>query len=148
MTASAIPADRADGRIFGDIRPAAARKLEFDSVLRLKRESGDSRAEARAAAEEFVAQSLVLPILKSIREQNQASEPFAPGDYERTIGGLFDLEIATRIVRSRRFPIVDAVARNLLREPRTAPAAAGALEHGGSDDDSLRPKTGREAGIA
>lgn len=77
---------------------------------------------ARSAAEEFVAQALVFPILKLMRETNQAAAPFAPGDYEKSIGSLHDVETAARIVRASNFPLVDAVARNLLkRQERAAP---------------------------
>ncbi len=114
----------------GPPRPIAT---EFDSILRRARASDDPREQARHAAEEFVAQVLVLPVLKSIREQNQAAPPFAPGPYERSIGSLFDMEVASRMVRAQRLGIVDAVARNLLREGKTSPAATGAEEQGGSD---------------
>jgi hypothetical protein len=124
------------------IRSAMERPVEFDSILRKARGAQDAKSQARQAAEEFVAQSLVLPILKSIREQNQAAPPFGPGPYEQNIGSLFDMEVATRLVKAQRFPIVDAVARNLLREKATAPSAIGAKEQGGSNGDSNGPTTG------
>lgn len=78
---------------------------------------------ARHAAQEFVSIALVQPILSSLRESNQAAPPFAPGDVERKFGPLLDAEIARRIVTRTNFPIVDAVARRLLK---TGGAPSGA----------------------
>ncbi|MBL8746636.1 MAG: hypothetical protein JNK58_09810 [Phycisphaerae bacterium] len=114
----------------------------FGSILRKAHGSEDPRERAREAAEEFVAQSLVLPILKSIRDQNQAAPPFGPGPYEKNIASLFDIEIASRMVRSQRFEIVDAVARNLLRESRFSALEASGNEQGGSDGGTIGPSSG------
>lgn len=84
---------------------------------------------ARAAAEEFISVALVQPILQQLRSQNQAAEPFAPGDAERSFGAIFDAEIARRITQRADFPLVESVARALLRSQGTgadrgAPAAS------------------------
>lgn len=120
------------------VRPAG-----FDSVLRVSRARLEPEEQTRRAAEEFVAQALVLPILKQVRETNQAAAPFAPGPYEKSIGALFDQETAVKIVRAEGFALVDAVARNLLRnQPRSepgrqaAPALDGASIHGNTDASS------------
>jgi hypothetical protein len=105
----------------------------FESILTSARDTAPE-ALARRSAEEFVAQSLVLPVLKSLREQNDAAPPFAPGPYEKNIASLYDMEIASRLVRAQRFPIVDAVARNLLEKRGTDPAHRPRPEHGGSND--------------
>lgn len=71
---------------------------------------------ARGAAQQFVAIALVQPILKQIRETNQAAPPFAPTGGEKQFQGLFDTEIAQRIVRAAHFPLVDRLAGDLLRK--------------------------------
>lgn len=67
----------------------------------------------RRAAEEFVALSLVQPVLARLRADNQAWGPFAPGAHEKQFGPLIDAEIALRMTRASNFPLVDAVARQL-----------------------------------
>lgn len=128
-------------------RSAGANLAAGESLWRpvMGRGAEDAYARARSAAEEFVAQSLVLPVLKSLREQNAASPPFAPGAYEKTISPLYDLEVASRIVRAKRFPIVDAVARNLLKDKRGFDAREVEPEQGGSLHDGQH---GIEAGGA
>lgn len=106
---------------------------------------------SREAAEEFVAQALVQPVLKQMRAMNQASPPFAPGPYEKTFAAMLDAEVAKHIVRARRFPVVDAVARQLLEhsrhegepapsdpDPRADPARAVSSET--NADAAARPR--------
>lgn len=99
--------------------PLAPRaQVDFGRVLARasEREPGSSpEAAARRAAEEFVASALITPVLKALREQNSAAPPFAPGDGERLFGPLLDEEIAFRISRAERFPLVDRLARDLLK---------------------------------
>lgn len=85
----------------------------FERVLGRKTQK-TGREAAREAAEDFVSMSLVLPVLKQLRESNMAAPPFAPGDSERRFGALLDAEIAARMVRGSRFGIVDAVAEQLM----------------------------------
>jgi len=89
----------------------------LDRSVRTKAEGDEAEVarQTRAAAEEFVAIGLVQPILASMRELNQAAEPFAAGAAERRFGPMLDAEIAQRIVRSANFGLVDSVARQLLR---------------------------------
>lgn len=118
-------------------------EVKFDAILRRVSGSEDPARRARAAAEEFVAQALVLPILKEVRESNTAPPPFGPGPYEKNIGSLFDAEIASRMVKAQRFSIVDAVARNLLRVASPSEAEAPVPEQGGShvDADAAQART-------
>lgn len=69
--------------------------------------------EARSAAEQFVATSLVLPVLAHMREHNNAAPPFAPTQAERHFGAMLDGELADRIVKASNFPIVERLARDL-----------------------------------
>lgn len=87
----------------------------FASVLDRVAWSKDARTTARETAQEFVAMTLVQPILTAARESNAAAPPFAPGDAERRFGFLLDQRYANEIVRAQNFPLVDAVTRQLLR---------------------------------
>ncbi len=94
----------------------------FQSELSRVRFGATNEQKARAAAEEFVATALVKPVLARMREGSQAAAPFAPGPYEKQFGPLIDNEIAKRLVQASRFDVVDAVARNLLKNSgRQAP---------------------------
>lgn len=73
-----------------------------------------SPEQAQKTAREFVSMSLVQPILAQLRKTNAAWGPFKPGNHEQQFGPLIDAEVAMRITRASNFPIVDAVARNLM----------------------------------
>lgn len=72
-------------------------------------------ARARAAAEALVAQTFVGPVLKQLRESSEAAPPFAPGPGEKQFRALLDAELAQRMVSGWRLPLVERVARDLLR---------------------------------
>lgn len=80
---------------------------------------GSPEAQAQAAregAQDFVAVTLVQPLLKQLRESNNAAPPFAPSSAERQFRAMMDAQISQRIVRASHFPIVDVIARGLMRE--------------------------------
>ena len=72
--------------------------------------------EAREAAEKLVAQTLILPVLKQLRESNEAAPPFAPTEGEKQFGALMDQQIAEDITKAAGFPLVDRLARDLLKQ--------------------------------
>ncbi|MGD9692854.1 MAG: hypothetical protein AB7G17_05345 [Phycisphaerales bacterium] len=106
----------------------------FERILGRKSEKEGPEA-AREAAEDFVSIALVLPVLKQMREMNQAAPPFAPGEGEKKFGALLDAEMAARLVRSTRFGIVDAVAERM-GWTKTDAAAGADEENGGMGWDS------------
>ena len=77
--------------------------------------AGTPKDNARSAAEQFVAVTLVQPILAQLRESNAAAAPFAPGEGEKQFRALHDATLAQEIVRAAHWPLVDRLARNLLR---------------------------------
>lgn len=101
---------------------SASEPRSFDAILGARRQHLTPEAGARDAAEQFVAQALVEPILARFRASGDAVPPFAPGDSEKAFRPLLDAQIAQRIVRSQNFPIVEAVARRLLEHQRSADA--------------------------
>lgn len=111
-----------------DLRPTVSRGLlddqrSFAAVLGragvgIPPEGGrraTAQDKARDAAEQLVAVGLVQPVLKELRDSNRAAPPFAPGTGERQFRALMDAEVAQRIVRASRFPLVDRLAQELLK---------------------------------
>jgi Rod binding domain-containing protein len=111
-------------------QPVRTAPDSFASVLQVQRGDRSPEQAARDAAEQFVAQSLVQPVFAQLRGSSHAAPPFAPGEAEKTFRPLLDAELARRIVSARQFPLVDAVARNLLKHTRPT-----------SDTEDLPPKT-------
>ncbi len=98
--------------------------------------------QARKAAEEFVSMSLVQPVLAELRKMNKAYGAFAPGAHEKQFGPLMDAEIAMRMTKAQNFPLVDAVARNLLEySQRQAPSAADSKPGGVNDSVEIKAMT-------
>jgi Rod binding domain-containing protein len=95
------------------------------------RRAGASGAsdEARAAAQELVASTLVQPILAQLRETNNAEAPFGPGQWEKTFGPMMDAEIATRIVRASNWGLIDRMTEGFTR-PKASSATPDAREAG------------------
>lgn len=71
---------------------------------------------AREAAQQLVATALVQPILKQLRETNNAAEPFKPNPAEKSFGQMMDTELSQRIVSSRGWALVDRVTETLLKK--------------------------------
>ncbi|HYE03711.1 MAG TPA: hypothetical protein VD963_10815 [Phycisphaerales bacterium] len=110
------------------LRPAlAGRQQDFAGLLARAeplRARGDAPERARAAAEDLVAITFVQPLLKELRESNRAAPPFAPGPAEKQFRAFADAELARRIASASRFPLVDAVARRVLRGAEAPPPPA------------------------
>lgn len=70
---------------------------------------------AREAAEQLVATALVQPVLKQLRETNNAAEPFKPNSAERSFGQMMDTQMSQRIVGSKSWALVDRVAETLMK---------------------------------
>lgn len=86
----------------------------------------DREARAREAAEQLVATAFVRPVLASLRGSEGAAEPFAPTTAEKQFGAIQDQRLADELVRAARFPLVDRLARDLLRSGGGATAARAA----------------------
>lgn len=93
----------------------AASQTSFASVLSQSQNTSLQAPtdQARTAAEQFVAISLVQPILKQFRDSSQAAPPFAPTQGEKQFQSLADAQLAERLVRAQRFPLVDRLAETL-----------------------------------
>jgi len=80
--------------------------------------------QARKAAQEMVALSFVQPMLAEMRESEDAAGLFAPSPAEKQFRAMQDRLLAQEIVEASRFPLVDEMARKLLREQGAATDAA------------------------
>lgn len=108
-----------------------------DPTIPVRAEMTDTQA--REAAQEFVSLSLVQPVLAQLRKTNQAWGPFKPGAHEKQFGPLIDGQIAMRLTKAQNFPLVDAIARNLLEASQRLAAAAGPLPGPPSAPNSSQP---------
>lgn len=97
---------------------AAPPEGAFDEALARARQSSttDLRPEAddaQRSAEEFVGLTLVLPLLKQMRESAEAPPPWGPSQAEKQMQAMADVHTATAIARGSNLPIVDRIARDL-----------------------------------
>jgi hypothetical protein len=108
-------------------------QLDFTSVMARaqKGEQMDDERAAREAASDFVAAAFIEPLLKQMRESNDAAPPFAPGPAEKQFRGLMDAQLARQVSRGAHFPLVDAVAQKLLGLKPAAPPTYSPLSGGG-----------------
>jgi len=92
--------------------------------------AGESAAGGRSdrgkAARDLVSIALVQPILKQLRQSNNAAAPFAPGPMEKQFGTFLDAQYANSLVKSGNFGLVSAVQRWMSERDR-APASGAAL---------------------
>lgn len=100
-------------------------QAEFSDVLaRARATDGTPNSRARKAAEDLVSTALIGPVFKSMRESDHAAAPFRPNAAERSFGQMLDTTLAQRMVSSAHWPLVESVARHLLRNT-AAPGKAG-----------------------
>jgi hypothetical protein len=121
---------RQDAQSAADARAQAT----FAGVLsRLSKAPAQNEAElkerARDAAEDFIAMSLVQPILSHMREHPlvdpEQMGPLAPGVGEKTLQPLWDAQAAREIVRASNWPMVDQLATQLLKKAGVVTSNAG-----------------------
>lgn len=100
------------------------RQQDFASVI--SRDDPGAEASARRAAEDFTSIAFVEPLLKQLRESNDAATPFAPGPGERQFGDILDQIMARQLTRASRFPLVDRLEADLSRANRHSTTEARA----------------------
>jgi len=88
---------------------AATGRVQYDH-------SADEEVNARRSAEQFVAGTLILPMLKQLRDSATAAPPpFGPSEGEKKFHALADAKLADSIVSAKGFPLVDRLTDTLLR---------------------------------
>lgn len=84
--------------------------------------------EARDAAEGLVSMALLQPVLKQMREANNAQAPFGPGQGEKTMRAMLDQAWADNIVKTGNWSLVDRIEERMLeRLGKGKPKAQGPL---------------------
>jgi hypothetical protein len=86
------------------------------------------RAQVREASQQLVASTLLLPLLKQMREDPLRVDLFHGGSTEDIFAAQLDTELADRMVQGMNLPIVDAVYERIMRqvEARAAARPSGA----------------------
>ncbi len=72
-------------------------------------------AKAAEAAEGLVATTFIEPILKQVRESNDAPPPFGPSNAEKQFSALLDTKLSDEIVHAANFPLVERITQQLLK---------------------------------
>lgn len=85
-----------------------------------------TRCEARQAAEQLVATTLVQPLLQQMRNDPFKSDLMHGGFAEDAFGAQLDTQLADRIVRRANWPIVQRLVDTVMQ--RLQPVAAPRLE--------------------
>ena len=107
-------------RDFAEVLSTAERRIDRAA------NTPDRETEARRAAEDLVAATLIDPVFKALRESDDAAPPFAPTQAEKQFRALADAQTARQIVRSGGFALVDAVAQRLLGSTSATETERGA----------------------
>lgn len=80
-------------------------------------------AKAAEAAEGLVATTFIEPILKQVRESNDAPPPFGPSNAEKQFSALLDTKLSDEIVHAANFPLVERITQQLLQNMPALEAA-------------------------
>ena len=93
-------------------------------------------SDAREAASQLVASTLILPVLQQLRESGFMSpdNPLAPTSAERRFGPLLDQEIADRITNATNFPLIDAIVEQYPADDSGSALRKDSSRQGGSID--------------
>lgn len=92
-------------------------QADFAGILASQRgKAGTPEQQAKQAAEDFVSVALVQPILKQLRDSNKAAPPYGPGPGEKQFRTLADAQMARNLVRSTNWPLIDRLAKQMLRQ--------------------------------
>lgn len=127
-----------------------ARQDAFAGVLaRAQRSTSGGESDRRQAAEEFVAVAFIQPILKQLRESNNAAEPFAPGPAEKQFGSIMDAAVSKQIVTASNFALVDRIAQDLSGRKAAWPSPVPPGTHAAASASSSSPAavTGESSNI-
>lgn len=122
------------------------RQGDFAAIIsRAQGRAGNGPEAAREAAQQFVAVALVQPLLAQLRATNQAAAPFAPSNAEKQFRGMMDAQRSQEMVRAANFPVVDAVARSLMRAASGRKGPGEGKEWYAVDGDGAGPRGGMVA---
>lgn len=83
----------------------------------LNMNADERKAQARQAAEDFVAVAFVQPIFKNLRNSHLGPElppPLGPGPGEKQFRSLADSQVARQLVKATKWPVVENLTDRLL----------------------------------
>lgn len=107
-----VEATRAPGVAGGFSRALARVAGETGREL----DAGDRPSEeGRRAAEQLLSTAFIMPVLRQVREMNNAPAPWGPTEAEKQFGPLLDQRMADDLVRAGNWKIVERLARDLSR---------------------------------
>jgi Rod binding domain-containing protein len=96
----------------------------------LPRSEDQAAAQARTAAEQLVSIALVQPMLKRVRESNNAAPPFGPTKGSKTFGTMLDAAYAAEMTSSTRWGLIDSVAQRMMARLNPGAQSAQRMELG------------------
>ncbi len=101
------------------------RQNSFAGVLSRRQDAtASTQDKATQAARDFVAVAFIQPVMKQLRETDNAAAPFAAGPAEKKFRSLLDASHAQHLVKAANFPLVDRIASDILRAGNRAGASA------------------------
>jgi len=122
---------------------AASGEASFARVLSAADATAKTESEVRKAAQQLVASTFVLPLLKQVRNDPFKNELFHGGSAEETWGAQLDTTIADRITARSNFPMVDAVYRSIMANAnREVRGTQGSLRTPASKDGEATSSEG------
>lgn len=134
LGSSAFPAASSSRADFN----AAFERARLDQAESSASGAADTQSQARKAAEEFVGLTLILPLLKQMRDSATAPPPWGPSQAEKQMQAMADVHTAQAIARASNLPIVDRLSRDLMA--RASPPAALDPIRGFTSLESSRPR--------
>lgn len=95
----------------------ASVRAGFEHLLDKARsaEQNTTPSEARTTAQQLVATTFIVPILRQMRESSHAPAPWGPTTAEKNFGPMLDAKIADQIVSASDMPIVERITNTILR---------------------------------
>jgi Rod binding domain-containing protein len=110
----------------------SAKRASNDALKQFQDTAGDrnvgtDREKVRAAAEQLVASTFILPLLAQMRDSPFKSELLHGGKGEDAFGAQLDTQFADRIVQSGNFKLVDQIEQQMLRQSSQLKASPSLL---------------------
>ncbi len=110
LSRAALSRQDRDRASFAQVLSIAERTIDAQAAERSQQTRTD---EQRKAAEDFVAMAFVQPILKQLRESNQAAAPFAPSSAQKSFQQMLDGVLSRNITQASNWPLVEKVQERL-----------------------------------
>ncbi len=110
-------------------KPAFGLDGRFKEMIDRARSTPDKAPPSDASLEiaaDLVAVTYFQPLLRQMRELQQAPPPFGPSQAEKQMAALMDERLSTEMARGSQLPIIDRLARDIDRLAGKGDPDAGA----------------------